>query len=216
MKPRVVVFYLSCPTMFKLCWYPLDIFDKFFFRAQGPTVEKCWSACVAVVFSFTVETENVHPVLNLYVEVVCKTKILRHMNMNGRKWSMQMWGQRFEIAIYWHYRLLIIKYLIVKLLFDNNNIVFEININILSNSSWYKHVWYVHQCSRFYTKQRVSVKGFSIYMYTKNNSVLNLKKNLRQWVKAVSRGRVLESALEKRPCENIFSLTLRMVFKSGW
>lgn len=55
-------------------------------------------------------------------------------------------------------------------------------------------------------------------MYTKNNSVLNLKKNLRhlrQWVKAVSRGRVLESALEKRPCENIFSLTLRMVFKSG-
>lgn len=205
--------------MFKLCWYPLDIFDKFFFRAQGPTVEKCWSACVAVVFSFTVETENVHPVLNLYVEVVCKTKILRHMNMNGRKWSMQMWGQRFEIAIYWHYRLLIIKYLIVKLLFDNNNIVFEININILSNSSWYKHVWYVHQCSRFYTKQRVSVKGFSIYMYTKNNSVLNLKKNLRhlrQWVKAVSRGRVLESALEKRPCENIFSLTLRMVFKSGW
>lgn len=205
--------------MFKLCRYPLDIFDKFFFRAQGPTVEKCWSACVAVVFSFTVETENVHPVLNLYVEVVCKTKILRHMNMNGRKWSMQMWGQRFEIAIYWHYRLLIIKYLIVKLLFDNNNIVFEININILSNSSWYKHVWYVHQCSRFYTKQRVSVKGFSIYMYTKNNSVLNLKKNLRhlrQWVKAVSRGRVLESALEKRPCENIFSLTLRMVFKSGW
>lgn len=205
--------------MFKLCWYPLDIFDKFFFRAQGPTVEKCWSACVAVVFSFTVETENVHPVLNLYVEVVCKTKILRHMNMNGRKWSTQMWGQRFEIAIYWHYRLLIIKYLIVKLLFDNNNIVFEININILSNSSWYKHVWYVHQCSRFYTKQRVSVKGFSIYMYTKNNSVLNLKKNLRhlrQWVKAVSRGRVLESALEKRPCENIFSLTLRMVFKSGW
>lgn len=205
--------------MFKLCWYPLDIFYKFFFRAQGPTVEKCWSACVAVVFSFTVETENVHPVLNLYVEVVCKTKILRHMNMNGRKWSTQMWGQRFEIAIYWHYRLLIIKYLIVKLLFDNNNIVFEININILSNSSWYKHVWYVHQCSRFYTKQRVSVKGFSIYMYTKNNSVLNLKKNLRhlrQWVKAVSRGRVLESALEKRPCENIFSLTLRMVFKSGW
>lgn len=205
--------------MFQLCWYPLDIFDKFFFRAQGPTVEKCWAACVAVVFSFTVETENVHPVLNLYVEVVCKTKILRHMNMNGRKWSMQMWGQRFEIAIYWHYRLLIIKYLIVKLLFDNNNIVFEININILSNSSWYKHVWYVHQCSRFYTKQRVSVKGFSIYMYTKNNSVLNLKKNLRhlrQWVKAVSRGRVLESALEKRPCENIFSLTLRMVFKSGW
>lgn len=205
--------------MFKLCWYPLDIFDKFFFRAQGPTVEKCWSACVAVVFSFTVETENVHPVLNLYVEVVCKTKILRHMNMNGRKWSTQMWGQRFEIAIYWHYRLLIIKYLIVKLLFDNNNIVFEININILSNSSWYKHVWYVHQCSRFYTKQRVSVKGFSIYMYTKNNSVLNLKKNLRhlrQWVKAVSRGRVLESALEKRPCEYIFSLTLRMVFKSGW
>lgn len=211
--------------MFKLCWYPLDIFDKFFFRAQGPTVEKCWSACVAVVFSFTVETENVHPVLNLYVEVVCKTKILRHMNMNGRKWSMQMWGQRFEIAIYWHYRLLIIKYLIVKLLFDNNNIVFEININILSNSSWYKHVWYVHQCSRFYTKQRVSVKGFSIYMYTKNNSVLNFEKkisvhamigNLRQWVKAASRGRVLESALEKRPCENIFSLTLRMVFKSGW
>lgn len=198
--------------MFKLCWYPLDIFDKFFFRAQGPTVEKCWSACVAVVFSFTVETE----MLNLYVEVVCKTKILRHMNMNGRKWSTQMWGQRFEIAIYWHYRLLIIKYLIVKLLFDNNNIIFEININILSNSSWYKHVWYVHQCSRFYTKQRVSVKGFSIYMYTKNNSVLNLKKNLRQWVKAVSRGRVLESALEKRPCENIFSLTLRMVFKSGW
>lgn len=52
-------------------------------------------------------------------------------------------------------------------------------------------------------------------MYTKNNSVLNLEKNLRQWVKAVSRGRVLESALEKRPCENIFSLTLRMVFKSG-
>lgn len=39
--------------------------------------------------------------------------------------------------------------------------------------------------------------------------------NLRQWVKAASRGRVLESALEKRPCENIFSLTLRMVFKSG-
>lgn len=62
-------------------------------------------------------------------------------------------------------------------------------------------------------------------MYTKNNSVLNFEKkkisvhamigNLRQWVKAASRGRVLESALEKRPCENIFSLTLRMVFKSG-
>lgn len=67
----------------------------------------------------------------------------------------------------------------------------------------------MHQCSRFYTKQRVSVKGFSIYMYTKNNSVLNLKKNLRQWVKAVSRGRVLESALEKRPCENIFFTDLK-------
>lgn len=134
--------------------------------------------CLRCSFQFYCGNRECASSVELNVEVVCKTKILRHMNMNGRKWSTQMWGQGFEIAIYWHYRLLIIKYLIVKLLFDNNNIVFEININILSNSSWYKHVWYVHQCSRFYTKQRVSVKGFSIYMYTKNNSVLNLKKNI--------------------------------------
>lgn len=43
--------------------------------------------------------------------------------------------------------------------------------------------------------------------------VYSMMGNLRQWVKAASRGRVLEP-LEKLPCENIISLTLRMVIKS--
>lgn len=73
-----------------------------------------------------------------------------------------------------------------------------------------------------YKTKGVGKRIFYLHVYEKQFSTEFKKKisvhamigNLRQWVKAVSRGRVLESALEKRPCENIFSLTLRMVFKS--